>query len=128
MTRPRIIALSATAAIALLIVLLLHTGTLTVGAIDREWPPRHDSEVAIAEIDEQFFDVIQAPPAPSHEQAAPAPLPEPAVNKSTPAPESGHDVVDRGPVGDAPKTVTSKRPSDVKGKEKESPKQTGTSK
>lgn len=128
MTRPRIIALSITAAVALLIVLLLHVGTLTVGAFDREWPPRHDSDVAIAEVEEQFFDVIQAPPAPSREQASPAPLPEPAVNKSTPAPESGHDVVDRGPAGDAPKTVTSKRPSPVKVKEKEKPRQAGPSK
>jgi len=128
MNRPRLIAICVTVAAALLLTVLLHMGTLSVGALNREWPPRHDSEVALAEIDEQYFDVIENIPAPVHEEAAPAPDDLKESHKSTPAPESGHDVVDRGSAGDAPKTVTSKKPSPVKVKKKEQPKQTGPSK
>lgn len=129
--RPRFIALVSTAIIALLIVVLLGTLSITVDTTKREWPPRHDGEVALApEPEEQFFEVIEEKPkpAPKKENAAPAKNPVREKHKSEPKPESGHSTVDKGKVGDAPKTVTSKRPSEVKQKKKPQPKETGPSK
>lgn len=129
--RPRFIALVCTAIIALLIVVLLGTLTISVDTSQREWPPRHDGEVALApEPEEQFFEVIEERPQriPVKEQAAPANNPVKESHKADPMPESGQSTVDKGKVGDAPKTVTSKRKSDVKQKEKAQPKETGPSK
>lgn len=126
MNRPRITAAVLTAIIALLTVILLCAFKLTVDTTVREWLPRHDGEIAVA--DEQYFDVISPVPVASAEEAAPAPAEQPAVNQSDPAPESGHDVTDRGPAGDAPATVTSKRPSAVKRPEKKPEKPAGPTK
>ena len=52
MDRNRIIALSATAIIALLLMMVMMVVHISVSTTDREWPPRHDGEVAVAE-DEQ---------------------------------------------------------------------------
>lgn len=129
--RPRLIALAATAIIALLIIVLLGSLSVSVETIEREWPPRHNNEVALApEEEEQFFEVIKEKPqpAPVKEQAAPAKNTSNEKHKADPMPESGHSTVDKGKAGDAPKTVTTKRQSEVKQKVKEQPKQTGPSK
>lgn len=128
--RPRFIAIISTAIIALLIVVLLGTLRITVDTTVREWPPRHDGEVALApEPEEQFFEVVEEAPQPAKvkEKASPAKKPVKETHKATPKPESGQSTVDRGKQGDAPATVTSKRPSEVKQKVKEQPKHTGPS-
>ena len=115
MDRNRIIALSATAIIALLLMMVMMVVHISVSTTDREWPPRHDGEVAVAE-DEQYFEVMQEARVnvSSNQLAAPAKNPEPAKNQSDPAPTTGHDVNDRGAAGNAPATATSSRPSPVK--------------
>lgn len=115
MNRNRTIALTATCIIALLLMVLMTVIHISVKAAETEWPPRHDSKVAMAE-DDNYFDVMQDARAiaASDQVAAPTYNPEPADNLSEPAPTSGQDVVDRGAAGDAPATVTSTRPSPVK--------------
>lgn len=128
--RARYIALVSTAIIALLIVVLLATLSVSVEVPTHEWPPRHDGEVAMAMPEEQYFEVVEETPPtrPSKEDAAPVKNPVKERHNSTPKPESGHDMVDRGKAGDAPSTVTSKRPSDVKQQKKEQPREVGPSK
>lgn len=115
MDKNRIIALTVTCIIALLLMVLMMVVHISAGALDREWPPRHDGEVAFAE-DEQYFEVMQEARVnvSSNQLAAPAHNPEPSKRQSDPAPTTGHDVADRGSAGDAPSTVTSSRPSPVK--------------
>jgi len=129
MNRPRAIAIALTATITVVVLLFLRFTTISLDATQREWPPRHDGEIAMAD-DEQFFEVVEdlPQPAPSSEEAAPAVNPVKENNKSTPAPQSGHDMLDRGHAADAPATVTSKRPSTVKSQRQEKPKPTGPSK
>ena len=116
MKRPGVIAAAVTAAIALLCVLLLHQITLAVNTSAREWPPRHDGEIALAELpdEEHYFDVVTEPAPAAVNDPSPAHNPEVADNKSEAAPQTGHSVADRGKAGDAPRTVTSARRSDVK--------------
>ncbi len=115
MNRPRIISLVMTALIAVLIVVMMLMVKISVDTTVKEWPPRHDGEILVAE-DEHFFDVIRdiQQPMPSLDEAAPAINDANESNQSDPAPTTGHDIADAGNVGDAPTTVTSKRPSDVK--------------
>lgn len=115
MDKNRIIALTVTCIIALLLMVLMMVVHISAGALDREWPPRHDGEVAFAE-DEQYFEVMQEARVnvSSNQLAAPARNPEPAKRQSDPAPTTGHDVTNQGPAGDAPAPVTSTRPSPVK--------------
>lgn len=127
MKSPRLIALIVTVAVALLTLLLLNTLQLTLSVPDREWPPRHDGEIAMAE-DDSFFEVVHDAPAPVHEEAAPVKADRNQSNLSDPAPASGHEMTDRGPAGEAPATVTSKRPAPVKEQKKEQPKPVGPSK
>ena len=126
MNRPRIIAAGLTALIAILTVILLCVIKLSVDTTVREWPPRHDGEIAMA--DEEYFDVLSPVPMAAAAEAAAAQAERPMVNKSDPAPESGHDVADRGPAGDAPATVTTRRKSDVKATAKKPEKPAGPSK
>ncbi len=118
MNRRQIISVCLTALIALLVLVGLQIVTLGVDALDREWPPRKHSDIAMA--DEQMFDVLDEIPlnAPAKETAAPVHNPEPAKNQSNPAPASGHDVADRGKAADAPATVTSRQPAPVKAQTK----------
>lgn len=128
MNRPRAISLALTALTALVIVLLLMYTKIKVNSTQREWPPRHDNEVAIAQEDE-YFDVIEelSSPVKVHEQAAPSENPVAESHKSDPAPTSGMDVKDQGKAADAPAPVTSTKPSAVKQTVKEQPKKTGPS-
>lgn len=127
--RARITALIGTAVTALLIIVLLGCMTLAVDTTPREWPPRHDGEVALAP-EEQFVEVIEEKPVvtPSKQEAAPVKNPVKERHKSTPKPESGQSTRDRGPAGDAAAHTTSKRPSAVKKQVKEQPKEVGPTK
>lgn len=128
MNRPHIIAAVATAIIALIAVLLLNVWHLSAGTSQREWPPRHNSEIALATQEETFFDVVSSPVQDvATESPAPAQLPVAANNHSTPQPRTGQNVVDQGPAGDAPSVVTTKEPSAVKQKIEPAPSKTGPS-
>lgn len=129
MKRPQAIAAAITALAALLTVLLLHVLTVSVDTTEREWPPRHDGEVTLADVpEENFFDVVtETGPAREHDPA-PAANPEPADNMSAPAPATGHSTADRGPAGEAPATATTGRQSPVKAKKEPAPRKTGPSK
>lgn len=129
MRRRQYISAGITALLALVTVCALMVMHLAVTEADREWPPRREGSIAMA--DDNFFDVEDdiPVPAPAREKAAPTQTPEPAVNHSEPAPQTGHDVADRGPNGEAPTTVTSRRPSEVKAQTpREKPKPQGPSK
>lgn len=129
MNRSQAIAAALTALVALLTVVLLRFMTVSVDNTEREWPPRHEGEVTLADMpEENFFDVVTEPgPAKEHDPS-PAENPEPADNLSDPAPATGHSTADRGPAGEAPATATSKRPAPVKAKTEPAPKKTGPSK
>lgn len=128
-SRPRLYAAAGTAIAAILALIVLRLWVITYVPQTHEWPPRHDGEVTLMP-EEVLVEVVHEPVrvAPRREDAAPAKLPEKQVNKSTPAPETGHHTTDRGPVGDAPATVTTKTPSPVKQQVKEKPAQTGPTK
>lgn len=129
LNRPRIIAAVCTLVLALGLIVFLNLATLRYVAQEHEWPPRHDGEVALMQ-EEEFVEVVQdrSPVTPSREEAAPVKTEKPQQNRSTPAPATGHNTVDRGKSADAPSTVTSKKPSAVKEQIKEEPKQVGPSK
>lgn len=117
MSRTSYIALGLTALIGGLIVLWLLLVKIHFTETVREWPPRHDGEVALA--DEQYFEVLDEIPMPYESADDPSAVfnEETADNLSTPAPASGADLVDKGPAGDPPVSQTSRQPSPVKAKE-----------
>lgn len=127
--RSQITAAVCTVVVAVLVMVLLRVAHICYVPQEREWPPRHEGEVALMP-EEEFVEVVQesAPVAPSREEAAPAKADKPAKSKSTPAPATGHDTSDKGKAADAPSTVTSKKPSAVKETVKPEPKQVGPSK
>jgi len=128
MTRPQAIAATTTIIAVILILLTLTAVRLSVAAVDREWPPRRDGSITVAEADdEQYFDVVTEPMAVGHHDPSPAQLPEPEQNHSEAAPASGHDLRDAGPEADAPAVATTRRPSPVKAKAEE-PRKAGPSK
>ncbi len=119
---PRIVAFAVTVLAAVLGVWLMHLLTLTVDLSLREWPPRHDNDVALTEVpEEQYFEVMPERPVVrrSNKEAAPVKNKVKEFNKSTPKPESGASTRNNGPAGEAPTTVTSKTPSTVKRQVKE---------
>lgn len=125
---PRAIAAAATLVVALLIVLMLRLGQLTLVSVDAEWPPRHDADVALVE-DERLFDVVEdiAPTASKVDNPAPAHSEVKESHKSDPAPQSGHHTIDRGKAADAPAHTTQATESPVK-VQKEDPREVGPSK
>lgn len=127
MTRQQTIATVTTGIAVLLILLLLSAVHLSVTVADREWPPRRDGSIALAEPDEQYFDVVTEPLATGRHDPSPAELPEPQTNQSEAAPASGHHTADAGPAADAPAVATSRRPSPVKAKP-ETPRPAGPTK
>lgn len=114
MSRARKIAILITAVIAALLFLWLRLAHLHINMSTKEWPPRHDGEVLLAE--EQFFDVVQDIPLPLKSSENPSKVHNETTesNASTPAPRSGDATVDKGKAADAPTTTTSKQPSPVK--------------
>lgn len=130
MISPKKTALLLTVAAAAIVFLWLRFTSLSLKIFDKEWPPRHDQDITLAETEETFFDVIEDLPEPvlAQDQASAAQNPEPTQNNSEPKPQSGNDLTDRGPQGDAPKPVTTKKPSPVKKKPQENKKPVGPSK
>ena len=64
-----------TAIAAVLILLLLFTGRLTISA--KEWPPHQKNETELVEIEEEFVDLFE--PTPIHANPAPAYTPKEVV-------------------------------------------------
>lgn len=116
MKSDRLIAALITAVIAALTVLLMVCVTVRAGRPDREWPPRHETDIALAPQEEQYFDVVSEPAPAAKADPAPAYAPEPMENRSEAAPQTGHEMRDRGPKGDAPALTASKKDSPVKTK------------
>ncbi|MCM1036698.1 MAG: hypothetical protein NC406_05165 [Bacteroides sp.] len=128
MRRPQVIAAISTLIAVIVILLTLTAVRLTVSVVDKEWPPRRDGSIALAEqADEQYFDVVAEPMSTGRHDPSPAELPEPQQNRSEAAPATGHDVRDAGLAADAPAVATTRRESPVKAK-KEEPKKAGPSK
>lgn len=112
MKRPQTIALCVTAAVVVLLVLLLTLGQLRFDRATLPVPPRPTAALIQ---DEEFVELFSPEPmqvAPS--EASPAYNPEPADGNATPAPVSGDDVHDAGAAGEAVPPQTSSRPSPVK--------------
>jgi outer membrane biosynthesis protein TonB len=126
MNRDKIYALIFTVIFAAIVLLWLLTDTITLQGANKEWPPKHDSEITLAE--EEFVEVIELPQskvASTNDMAA-AEAPKPEVNQSEPAPETGMDLVDKGPVAEAPKPVTTTKPAPVQVKKDKEEKKTKT--
>lgn len=129
MNRNQAIAAALTALVAIVVLIALRLITVHVDSRLRQWPPRHDGEVTLAEADdERFFDVVTEPGPARVNDPAEAYNPEPASNKTDAAPATGHSVADRGPAGEAPVVTTSRRPSPVKAKPQAAPEKTGPTK
>lgn len=127
MQRPRIYAAIGTVLVAAIVIIWMACDTLTVTPRDREWPPRHDSEIML---DDEYAELLDLPMSPDRAQTDPSPAynETPADNNAEAAPETGMDIVDRGEPAEAPKTVSSERPSPVKTEKKDKkPEKTGPS-
>lgn len=110
--RTKTIAIASTALIVALVVLWLVVGHISLPELPPKWPPQH-GKVELA--DEQFFEVVDIPmPYESAEAPSPVKSDVDANNLSNPAPASGTDLTNNGPVADAPQPATSSRPSPVK--------------
>ncbi|MDE6135214.1 MAG: hypothetical protein K2F79_06540, partial [Muribaculaceae bacterium] len=107
MNRPRIIALTATVATALLLVLLLVGSHLVFDPSTLQVPPRPVAEVA--EIDEEFVDLLDVAYGP--DRPSQAYTPAEADNASQAAQSAGSDSADAGDKGLPAPDVTSERPA-----------------
>ncbi len=124
MKNSRTAAAIGTAIAAVLILLILLTGRLTLSA--SQWPPLPKNETELIEIEEEFVDLFE--PVPVRANPAPAYTPEKVINESTPAPAGGIDLRDAGEkAAPTPETVQ-KRPSPLKKTKKETPEKTGPQK
>lgn len=119
MNRARTIAIIITAVIAASIFVWLKLAHIRLSVSLREWPPRHDGEVVLA--DEQFFEVINEVPLPLNSVDDPSKVYNENLenNNSEPAPRTGDATIDKGNPADAPTTVTSRQPAPVKAKTEE---------
>lgn len=109
--RSRIYAAAGTLVIALLILLWLLTGHLSLVPVAEDKPG-----ITLAEAEpEEFVDVIEDLPRPEDgTESSPAPNPEPLDNNASAMPATGIDLSDEGPLGEAPKPVTTEKPAPVK--------------
>ena len=86
MKNSRTAAAIGTAIAAVLILLILLTGRLTLSA--SQWPPLPKNETELIEIEEEFVDLFE--PVPVRANPAPAYTPEKVINESTPGTGRGH--------------------------------------
>lgn len=114
MSRAQSISLGVTAALAIALFIWLRLSYIHFSAPVKEWPPRNESEVILAE--ENMFDVISdvAMPVPTPSDPSPVHNETAENNASSPAPASGDAVRNAGKAAEAPVTATSTRPSPVK--------------
>ncbi len=121
MKSPRTVAAIVTAAVAVIVILLLTLGKLDVHITP--WPPVSDNHTPLAEIDEEFVDLFD--PAPVHANPSPAYAETTVRNNSEAAESAGSDLKDAGEPAPAPPVKTSERPSEIKAPKKETPAKTG---
>lgn len=124
--KTRIYSAIATAIIVIIVIVWMNFDHIVLKVNDREWPPRHDSEITI---DDEYAEILDLPRPrlrPS-EDPAKAYNETPADNKAESAPETGMETVDQGTPGEAPEPVVQDRPSSVKVEKKEKPKKQGPS-
>ena len=123
MKREQIIAASVTAVITLIIVALMILSTITADLSQKEWPPRHDSDITL----DEYAELLDYPatPTPANDDPAPALLDQESDANAQAAPQPGMDLTDNGPAGDAPRPVTSDREAPVKAEKTEKPAKEG---
>ena len=124
MNRSRLIAAIVTAAIAIILLVLLLWCRLVFDPSTLRQPPRPMTE--LVEVDEEFVELLDQATVPS--DPAPAYAEAPTVNESHAAEASGSDLVDAGAVGAPEPDVTTERPAPLHRKKKEKPAKTGPSK
>lgn len=127
MNQARHIAALGTIAVAALVWLWLCLSHLSLSP-DKEWPPKPDPYIELAQV-EDLVETIQLPPPSvrSHQrQDAAAQTLEDMDNPARLAPETGTSLEDRGPTGKPAPVVTSNRPSDIQVEKKHHPEKTGT--
>lgn len=112
-----------TAAITLLLLLLLLTGRLTLNAA--QWPP-HPHTTELVEIDEEFVELFEPRTRPSNPR--PAYADTKVQRESTPAQAEGSDMADAGEAAAPVPTVTSERTSPLQKPKRETPEKTGPDK
>ena len=117
----RIAAALVTVLAAVLILLLLMVGRLTMSA--DAWPPPERPVTELVEMEEEFVDLFE--PAPVRANPSPAYNAERTSNLSKPAKASGSDLADAGEAAAPAPVVTSERQSPVTAKTKETPPKTG---
>lgn len=123
MNRPRIIAAAVTAAIALVLVLLLLVCRL---AFDPTKLHAERPVTELIEVEEEYVEFLEHPVKPS--KPAPAYSEQRVRRNSHAAEATGSDLKDAGQAGVATPDVTSKAPSPIQRKEAEPPKKTGPTK
>lgn len=120
MNRARIIASAVTAAVALLLMVLLLSVHLSID--DLPWPPQPKT-TELVEADDEFVDLFD--PAPVSKNPSPAYNPTKETHASKAAQAEGADLMSSGDVGPADRTVTSAKESPLKKTTKEQPTKTG---
>ena len=125
-SRSRIYSAVGTALVVALVVAWMMLDTISLGDADKEWPPKHDSEIVI---DDEYAELLDLPKPKSPKIADPTPAYNETIenNLAEAAPQTGMEVVDQGQPGDAPETVTQTQPSTVKVEKKPQPKPQGPS-
>lgn len=123
--RSRTYAATGTILIVIAVLTWMTLDRISLDSRDREWPPRHDSEIVI----DEYAEIIDLPmpKLPSSSDPAPAKSDVQADNLAEVAPETGMETVDQGNPGEAPTTVTQSHPSPVKVENKEIQKPQGPS-
>ena len=125
-SRPRIYSAICTAVIVATVIAWMMLDSITPGRSDKEWPPKHDSEIVL---DDEYAELLDLPKPKSPKIADPAPALNETVenNLAEAAPQTGMEVVDQGTPGEAPEPVTQTAPSEVKAEKRQQPKPQGPS-
>lgn len=105
----RTVASGVTAGIAILLVCFLYTTHLS---FDAKQFQKAQQITELVEMEEEFVDLLEAPPIPSN--PAPAYTPTPQRHNSKAAEASGADIRNSGAKGASVPDVSSKRPSELK--------------
>lgn len=125
-SRPRILSFVATIVTVAAVVVWMLCDTLALSLSEREWPPKHDSNIVV---DDEYAEIIDLPKPKSRQVADPVAAKNDvrADNKAEPTPESGMETVNQGLPGEAPEPVVQQKPSPVKVEKKVQPKPQGPS-
>lgn len=123
---PRTYSAIATSLITALIVLWMLSSSISIDSRDKEWPPKHDSEIII---DDEYAELIDLPMPKTPRLTDPTAAENEVIadNQAEAEPETGMEPVDQGMPGDAPETVVQDKPSPVKIEKKEKTKPQGPS-